>query len=148
MSLDRKPTEKEFENHLAVALRDDPELAQELQLRAMEGWCGTRFGTDELTEDEIVDGFMRLYDEYDKKRGAKGAAFGSGTPESSQFLWGVCAFWFWATSSGMTFVMVKFSASFNLLYLLARVCPAYLLFCLVVTWVWFGGREGKENDKR
>ncbi len=31
---------------------------------------------------------------------------------------------------------------------IALVWLAYLLFCLVVTWVWFGGREGKENDKR
>ncbi len=45
-------------------------------------------------------------------------------------LWGVCAFWFWV-------VMKVESEPFVLVWL------AYMLFCLVVTWVWFGGREGK-----
>ena len=41
-------------------------------------------------------------------------------------LWGVCAFWFWL-------VMGVESEPFVLAWL------AYLLFCLVVTWVWFRG---------
>lgn len=50
-------------------------------------------------------------------------------------LWGVAAFFFWI-------VMLANSVR------LWAVWFAYVLFCLVVSWVWFGGREGKENDKR
>jgi len=41
-------------------------------------------------------------------------------------LWAVCAFWFWL-------VMGVESVPFVLAWV------AYLLFCLVVTWVWFRG---------
>ena len=49
-------------------------------------------------------------------------------------LWGVCAVWFWALTEGLS---RETSA------VIASAWFAYLLFCLVVTWVWFGGREGK-----
>jgi len=49
-------------------------------------------------------------------------------------LWGVAAFGFWLALNmeSEPFVFVWF---------------AYLFVCVVVTWVWFGGREGKENNK-
>ena len=50
-------------------------------------------------------------------------------------LWGVCALWFWS--------LMREWCREDLSWWFAYVLFCSVVTCLVVTWVWLSGREGK-----